>query len=530
MDFGCIFIICMLSHGLILLNNGFFWDDNIYYGLIRGGYYEEFSSFILETGLPINIYFFRGLDWLVGIENHRWVSLFSIFTSAVLLNQIFKSYFDQCQSISLMYAVMFVVVYPFKSTVLLCTTVYQVMLLFFIMAVFIRAHFGRSSSSVIRSVAQIGFALLSFISFNTASILTLFYFYFIFECFRACDFRMNFKAMMSYFRQNAIFLTLPILYWALKIVYFPTHGEYVYYNKINFDLLLILNSYKSFFIALFVPNLLIEAASRSTLLWLIVGFMLPLLIIFPCATKWVKFKVPLVKKDWRFIFFWLCGFLFISAFPYSLINLNPSYRGFESRHLILFTLSLPAFVLGAMVLYFERVKKVIVVARIDYLFRSVFIYIVAIGVIGSVVTYYDYQALAIKQESIVENLKVKTNLKKYSNFTIEDQIGDFSVHSSSPHELTHQAWYEWAAIFKKAWGEERWYGNNSDLPNEHKKGIRYGSSQIREDDFQCKLLLRSNDSKDKTKLVHKYWALKYFGSAIDFRRYLLEISSIEACE
>ncbi len=531
-DVVYILIFCILTHGLIVLNDGFFWDDNIYYGLIKSGRYEEFSDFIMETGLPLNIYFFRGLDFFVGIENHRWVSFFSIFASAILLNKLLKlHFFEKGQSISLIYPLIFIVIYPFRSTVLLCTTVYQVMLLLFILAIFIRLRYAEVETLTEKLISYIGFSILSFLSFNTASILPLYYFYLIFECCYLFESKCkDISHVVKYIRLNAFFIGLPIIYWVLKILYFPTHGEYENYNKINIDFEKIVHSYKAYLIALLAPNLLIDVLSRSAILVFSIVFLPLSFLAFPRLTSWMNLKFPSVAGERWLQFIWLMVFLFMSAFPYSLININPAYRGFDSRHLILFTLSLPAFVVWLVIVYVDRIKEVFNIARVDYLFRAIFFSIVIVGIVESNAVYMDYQALAIKQESVIENLRVQSNLKKYSIFEIDDQVGDFSKNMMVTHEVKHQAWYEWAAIFKKAWGEERWYGNNLDMPYRGMKSIRYGTGLVNENGANCRLILRNNMIISQRQIIYKYWLLKHFGSHANLRAFLLEITSIEGCQ
>ena len=89
----------------------------------------------------------------------------------------------------------------------------------------------------------------------------------------------------------------------------------------------------------------------------------------------------------------------------------------------------------------------------DFILRPLVLLISVIGVASANLVYLDYQLIAIKQWAVVENLKARPDLKRYSSFWVDDKIGDFSKTNFSWYEADNQAWYEWSAIFKKAWSK-----------------------------------------------------------------------------
>lgn len=529
-----ILLLCLACHWMLLLNDGFFWDDNVYYGLIQGKHYEEFSTFILETGLPINILFFRGMDLLVGITNHRWVSFATIFLSAILLNDLFKRYAGEFKSLSLVFTTLYLTLFPFKSTVLLCTTVYQVMLLFFILAVYIRVRYGANDAIRVRILALLAFSVLSFISFNTASILVLFYFYLAFEYFYSQGFARSgwaIPSMWAYARRNLLVILLPVIYWIVKNTFFPTHGLYVNYNKINFDLQRSFSAGLAFASGLFKYGPIYNVATKSPSLFALSALLFPFLTAFPWAMDWARFRLPVIKTSRTLWLLWSVAFLIVSALPYAMVQIGGRSQGWESRHYILFTLSMPVFVLVAVGVYLDRIKSLARIESICFIFRPLILFIALAGAISSNMVYLDYQALAIKQWSVVENLKLKSELKKYSSFWVDDQVGDFSKYGFTWYEATHQSWYEWVAIFTKAWGEEKWFGNNVDEPQaSFYKGVRYSAVDINPEGAECRLTLSNTTEFGKYKVIRKYWAAKYFGTDEQLRQYLLSIASIGVCQ
>jgi len=534
-DACCILFVCLLCHGLLLLNDGFFWDDNLLYSLIQGRHYEELSVWAWEMGLPSHVIFFRGLDLLVGIANHRWVSFLTIFLSAVLLNDLFKRYAGDAKFLSMVFTVLYVTLFPFKSTVLLCTTQYQVTLFLFLLAINVRLRFKTHASLLIRRVASFVFLFFSFISFSTASILVLYYYYLLFEYFYADDDirdPWDLRNLGNFVRGNVHTLLLPIIFWLIKNSFFRSSGMYADYNKIGFDSGLIISSLFSTFDGLVAHNAVFNVIARAPLLFIVlVVTCLVLFTAFPKLMLWKGGKLPPYSSDKMVWLMWSVVFLFVSAFPYAVANHYPSPQGWESRHYLLFTLSWPSFILAAGCFYFQRVKTLANVQSIDCTFRKTIMCIALAGALNSNLIYLDYQAIAIKQWSVVENLRARPDLKKYSSFKIDDQVGDFSKMGVTWHDATHQAWYEWAAIFTKAWGEEKWFGNNIDKRQaEFFKGVRYGASEINPSGLECKITIRNLVNYTKFGHVRRYLYIKYLGSNEELKRHLSSLISIESCQ
>lgn len=528
-----IFLVCLACHWMLLLNDGFFWDDNVYYGLIQGKHYAELSTFLLETGLPLNILFFRGLDLFFGVSNHRVVGFFTIFLSAVLLNSLFRRYAGDFKSLSLVFTSLYLTLFPFKSTVLLCTLVYQVMLLFFIVAVYVRVNFGQHDSRGVRLGALAAFSLLSFFSFNTASILVLFYFFLAFEYFSSAGFSRAawiVRGMWAYARKNVLVLLLPIAYWLIKSFFFATHGLYGNYNKITFDLKRYWDTAWAFFTGIFAYGPLHNIGSKvpSLLLGIVVLFVV--LTTFPRWWDKGRFHLPPVRMNRALLLCCALAFLLVSGLPYILVQQSPRFQGWESRHYILFTLSLPVFVMVVALVYLDRIKAIARAESMGFIFRPLVLCISLVGAASANLVYLDYQLIAIKQWAVVENLKAKPELKRYSSFWVDDQIGDFSKTDFSWYEANNQAWYEWSAIFKKAWSAEKWYANNVNTREEFYKSIRYGAADIDPKGEKCTLVLSNTSPYGKTGIIRRYFSLKYFGSEIQLHEFLLSIASVEGCE
>lgn len=532
-DILYVLLVCLASHWMLLLNDGFFWDDNLLYNLLEGKHYEELANWFLEMGLPINILFFRGLDLFFNVSDHRAISFITILFSAILLNELFRRYAGEFKPFSLVFVTLYVTLFPFRTTVLLCTLHYQVMLLLFILAVYVRTKYGANEKAWIRTLCLILFSILSFISFSTASILVLFYFFLTFEYFHSHHFNRSawlVKNIRAYIRGNLFVLTLPVVYWLIKNTFFPTYGLYADYNKISFELQRIYNSALYFFSGIFKNGPVHNVATRTSMVLPVLGLLFLSLLMLPRALRWWSFDFPAIKMRRALLLGWSIAFLIISALPYLMVPTSPRFQGWESRHYLLFTLSLPVFAFIALMMYLDQLKAVIKVESVGIIARPIILCVALIGVISSANVYLDYQAISVKQWAAVENLKIRPELKRYSSFWVDDQVGDFSKNGFHWYEATHQNWYEWVAIFTKAWGAQKWYGNNIDENKAYYlKMLRYGAADINPDGDVCYLKLKNTSPLGKFRVVQKYWRLKYFGPEEQLRKYLLSIVAIEYC-
>jgi hypothetical protein len=191
---------------------------------------------------------------------------------------------------------------------------------------------------------------------------------------------------------------------------------------------------------------------------------------------------------------------------------------------------LPVFVLVIALVYIDRVKTMATAESMGFIFRPLVLCISLVGAASANYVYLDYQLIAIKQWAVVENLKARPELKRYASFWVDDQIGDFSKAEFSWYEANNQAWYEWTAIFKKAWSAEKWYANNLGTRDEFYKGIRYGAADIDPKGEKCTLVLTNTSPHGKSGTARRYFSMKYFGSDIQLQQFLLSIATVKGCE
>lgn len=526
-----ILLICLAAHWMLLINDGFFWDDNLFYTLLDGSHYDELKTWMLEMGLPLNYVFFRVYHLFFDSSAHRIVSFIVILASAVCLYSLFLHFGGLFQSLALIFAIFYITFLPFRSAVLFSTLHYQATLLLFLLAVLVRARYGAHEVLHVRLSALAVFLVLAFLSFNTASILVLYCFYCLFDYFFGHQFgrkAWRLRSVADYVAGNLHVLLLPFAYWIGKSMLFPTHGLYEGYNNIEFDPMDMLRAAKDFVAGMTRAGPVHNVATQTPSAILLVGGVFMFMIAAPRVFD--RFQLPIlsVAKGRFQVFVWLLAFLAISALPYIIVGAHPRFQGWESRHYLLLTISLPLSLVGGLVLYVDHVKTRLGLEAARYIGRALVVCLSLIGIISTGNVYIGYQALAVKQWAVVEVLKNRADLQKFSNFKIHDKVGDFSDSGSLGGMATRQNWYEWAAVFTKAWGEQRWYAYNvEDDEEQPPKMLRYGSLHINPDVHVGYLVLKSNTRRNQASVVGKYLRLKYFGTEAKLQEFLSGLVSLE---
>lgn len=524
--------ICFLTNWMLLINDGFFWDDNLIYVLFETKNYNELHAWSLEMGLPLNYFYLIINDYLFGFNNHRLISFISIVISSALVHDIFRHYSRMSIFAGFAFVSLYISLYPFKTTVLLSTLQYQLSLFFFLLAVFLRLNYSLNNNSFVRLLVQIIFIILSLVSFATASILVLYCFYMMFDYFHSAEYKsraFTFSHAYIYAQKNLLLMLLPFIYWLVKSVFFPVHGLYSGYNSINLDLNQLIHVFKSFFESFFVYGLFYNLWVNSPRSIFLISLTFVLLSIILGRNSYGS--VGRISKGCKYscCIFGSSVFILITALPYMLVNAAPSFGGWNSRHYILWTVSAPVFVFAVLYIYVDKLKEMSGAVSLNFIFYSSIICIVVAGIFSSNYVYLDYQVQAIKQHAVVENLKKRPDLKIYSVFWIDDRIGSFNG-SHLANTLPYQAWYEWAAIFRKAWGAEKWYGNNINMNEERIVSARYGASLINPDGLRCTLILSNKSTYGRSGVVRRYLKYKYFGTEGQLNDFLLSIVSLEGCD
>lgn len=448
-----IIILAILSaHGLLLVNRATFWDDWLVKGFLDDGNWILLRNMTSEMGLPILAYFF-GLLKLLGLSGYaKIVALVLILGLAILVYEIGM----RCSFISHREALAIAVlsaIYPaFQTAVLLTTLQYLFFYFLFLSAVLLHicAEVDDGPATRKRLMRCIG-AVTFFVSFNLNSLL-VFYFPFLALIFvtvkeRKC---LTWRELARHVLFDKYYLILlPFLYWGVKKFVFPSYGLYETYNIIDLNPIAMIERMRY---SVEVATLYHWHQSALTLikypyLWLLAIVLVAAFSITAARLRTSTSGHASISSTGSLTLL-LCGFLLLISgiFPYAAAAIVPGKSGWNSRHALLYGLPVAVMIVGvSRCLCLSRSSAGSRTShRLGFLRAQVLTLIALAFVLSSIGYYIEWQARAIKDQAIMDQLRSENELSEYSIYWVDDkfQAGGEPYYN----------YYEWSSMFKKIWG------------------------------------------------------------------------------
>ncbi|WP_435627901.1 hypothetical protein [Candidatus Ferrigenium straubiae] len=235
--FGNLFLLVMLvfvCHGLMLLNDGIYWDDWMLHGVYLNNGAAGLVDLFREVGNPVAGYLHSVL-WQT--PNPKLSYNLVAFLSIMLSSQLVYLLASRVRFLSLRESL-------FVGAMFCCFTAYQTYVLqialsarfcyfLFLMAAYIALQalrMDRGAGFLLRTLALVIFA----ISFFYNSLLVL-YFSFLVLLFLECRGEWenkNLTGRIAVSLRYADFILLPFVYWALKNILWKPSGNYEGYNHL----------------------------------------------------------------------------------------------------------------------------------------------------------------------------------------------------------------------------------------------------------------------------------------------------------
>lgn len=498
----------LLTHGLLLLNDGVYWDGwLIYTALIEKNWTVLNLWFTESGGLPLTLYLHWFLGYFPGVVfGYKLIAFLSITLSGILVYLVCdKLRIFTCKESLLI--VLLSLSYPaFQVSIGLITLPYLVFYCLFLLACLFAVKSeevkGIPSHYFMRAFSLILFAL----SFSINSLL-VFYFGFFFILVHYIQRKWNLSSFKDVFTKilprRLDYAILPFLYWVIIKFFFPAHGLYANYNQISFSPLRIIYIY-----IIFAKNA-VYAQLNEALVGLINMPVLLLLGLLAAYCAYVIFslndKVLFGQKlkPYSLLF---CGFmlLLLGIFPYAVVGKSPSIHGWGTRHALLVVLPMAIVIVNFGHMLFGNKKGSI--SKIGFSFLVIFVLAFSI----STITYYiSWQARWVKDRSIMTNLADFDKEKDISILWINDQ---FPLGGENNYQF-----YEWSSMFKTVWGDESHIGLDS---KNHRSGFpvdygcffnkRYNLSNFDPDGSQAELTIRRGIPHSELGLSMWYLYYKHF--------------------
>ncbi|MBI5568388.1 MAG: hypothetical protein HY914_00430 [Desulfomonile tiedjei] len=437
----------LLAHGLLLLNDGVYWDAWLYHPVLGTGSWDAVYTPFLRAGLPIE----GSTIWLVGrLGPDTFVFKLVAFATVVLSAFAIKSIGNRlgvttreenlCLALlTLLYPnVDMMVGFPHVSR----WVDYAIFLGAARLALSVEGLVG-TRHFVLRPVVL----LLFFVSFNNNALL-VFYFGFLWLLFVSVGHdRGPTSRLPSPFRfltRHLDYVVLPFAFWLVKEAFFPRHGEYAGYNRfVDTPIPLLKALY--YFLANAVYGQMNEAllqVAHYPLVALAAGlialgaydrFNLGSQRFFgdrSCSTRFLLFGVVLLG---------------MAIFPYIVVGLWPDLSGWSSRHAMMVGLPLAMLVMWATCSVFLNSAR--------SLSRSGFVALVVLMVglgLVNIRNHMGWEARWVKDRSIMAHLAQIHRPANLSVIRVDDR---YPIGSNDYYRF-----YEWTGMFREVWGDQRVIG------------------------------------------------------------------------
>lgn len=513
----------LLGHGLLLFNDGIYFDDWILRPMLAEGRWDDLQAWFSQMGLPVSPYFYWSVKLVGG--HYQAAALLTKFFSAILVYRICLQvrWLNRYEALGI---ALLNLVYPaYQVATTYCNLIYEFYYCLFLLAAWLlllAEETGRSKGSALTS--RLLSLSLFFLAFNLNSLL-VFYFPFLLLLFLHLKqaHQLSWSAAVSSLPLRRMdFILLPFLYWVGKKMFFPTHGLYATYNQIKLDPAAITGNLFKFAhtagysqLEASVVHLMGQPVS-----WFLVLFGLYLayrgIMKKAGAPALPHFLIEQEARKTKWIFLYGLLLLLGGMFAYSAVGLSPALNGWNTRHAILVGLPMAILIVAALRpiwingLYHEpgnfdsRLASVLIGGSLAFAFML------------STINYYvGWQVRTIKDQAVMTILGDAPVLKKFSIFWIDDQFpagGD-----------AFYRFYEWSGMFKQVWGGEsriglqmQAYGNNpAILPGLKQYALKfYTLSEF--DPSGCQVMMgikRGLPQYSDAELVRKYLYLRLFNKA-----------------
>lgn len=480
-DIFVISLFYFLAYGVILLNEGIFFDDWTFYYADKA----NMVRIMREAGHHWAGYYYFFMFSLKNMFVFRVLVFCSYLFSAFFLNAVLKTVKEISDSDRL-FVVLFFTLLPVNfARIAACISHYALGYFLFFLGFFILSRYLEIRKTLLRILVL----LALFCSFFALNSLLVFYYgtIIIYIIYIECKIRQSKAIFPSQVLKYLDFLLLPAVFWAIKKLFFMPCSDYAAYNQITLRKMLTTryNLNNAFNTTLHAPL----SESFENLLshpLLIISLAFLLLFLLPKREKNApenKYSDS-DKTDFIFLFFGIIA-LISGIYAYVAIGTIPSPMDWQSRYQMLAPLGASFFIIYFLKIFFTKKSQIFIFSLLTILFTYT-----------NTFNYIDYQQDWFKQLSLIENFKTNEIIKNHTSFIFVDEAKDLNARNRGLR------FYEWCGLFKKAFhGETRFgvldiaYSNNM---KDYESSINFNEYNMRDfklKDPEYKVTLRKGNFK-----------------------------------
>lgn len=435
-------LIMLLGHGLLLMNDGVYWDGWLYHLALKGSDWSTILEPYRDSGLPQEAW----LIWYIGQlpfmpQSFHVVCFVAIFLCAVAVYRTGLA-FNDLSRVECFFIAVLMMLYPaWDHCVAISAVARIVAYCCFLWAVWL-AIFLENKTGVTHVIWRVVTLVLFFASFTLNALLVLFIgFLAILYSWLHRDKNAVFRADLPRFLvSHADYLFLPVLFWIVKELCFPRLGLYEGYNRFVSGLVPFAKAMAYFAInGIYAPfnQAFLNVLQQPFAVLLAMFFALSLLGLMPT----IRTELTEPRRHnalWMFVIGLFL--LFLAAFPYAAVGLSPAPRGWASRHAVL--LGLP---LAIMAVAMSRFAASILGRQLS---AAAVLLALALGfALSDGNRYADWQVRWIKDQSVMAHLEQSAEAKDVAIFWIDDRC-------PAGGEKNYR-FYEWSSIFRQVWNDQK---------------------------------------------------------------------------
>ncbi len=421
-----------LAFGLMLLNDGIFFDDWVLYHVDK----ESIMSIASQVGLPWAGPYYIGVLSLNSMIACRIIVFCSYLLAAFFLYEILKKIREISRGERLLVTLFFALFPVNFARITLITSQFSISYFLFFLGLFLLSRYFEKRELFTRISAL----LVLFISFF--SLQSLLVFYGVVIVFIAYEERLNIKTIKGFLflpLRYLDFLAAPVVFWVMKIIFFKPYGLYTGHNEVNLANLLpaIYKLNEAFNTSFIVP--LREALQSLNSNYPMIIILTLLAGIFAYRTYFVR-KDDVEADDFLLLLFGFLFFIF-GVYGYLAVDKMPTSLEWYSRFQILVPLGASFIIVYFVRIIFNNKAGILVYSLLLVLFT----YTNFLG-------YLNYQKDWFKQLSLMENFKNSEILKNNTSFLFNDKTYDLNAGKRTYY------FYEYTGLMKLVFGNERRFG------------------------------------------------------------------------
>jgi len=438
---------CLLVHGLLLLNDGIYWDGWLIYTFLKFGHFDRLYSWFSQSGaLPI-YYVHRFMGLLPGmVFCYKLAAFLLILASTLLIYRIGvrTAWVDRRESLLI---ALIALCYPaFQVSVELVVLPFLLTYAMFLAAVYLAVQ-NRLQVGKATPVYPIVACLLFFLSFFVGSLLVFYLGFLWLLAITPMPVEANAEEGEQLpaplrrwpLRVPSYYLLLPIAFWVVKSVFFAPVGVYKHYNKFNWSPHSIGYSVNTFLAgAIYDQFMAAIALFTQPVAWLFcLLFLLWTYKQFGIGSR----SLGQGRSSSRGLLIFGGVLLLLAILPYSLVAKPPSSFGYDTRNALLIGLPMAVIIVAVCRLFCSTSTKA--------LSRTGWVVLAGLSMLCVLSTwnyYLAWQARGIKYHAVLQSLSRNREASRYSVYWVDDNF------LTGGQEL--YSFQELSSMFRVAWGGE----------------------------------------------------------------------------